>query len=373
MTWVYLPSTCLPSAPDTADSNSASASPDLTRAPSVWWRGKPMPPRTLSRAWATGGFIQRLSGLTLPLSTLDHGVALFIASLREIHASPTASPESVPEQTIAAGFSTESSTWSTPRGLLVSSARTSRGTPMVNSAWQSPAWKAWATAVRAEFSARPKSEPAISESGSLSSPIWQTPATDSFRSRGGDRKDEMGLDQQARRWPTPRGEDSESSGERISRGVADTLTSATRLWATPRTITGGAESAERKKGRPLERVATTFRASTWSTPTSLSFAGSHQPGTSRNMESILIAGSQLSPPDPATPGGPKSSPERRILNPRFVEWLMGWPAGWVDPSRPVASTSFAAWETASYRLLQHMHGLPLTRASEQKDLFDEKG
>ncbi len=28
--------------------------------------------------------------------------------------------------------------------------------------------------------------------------LWQTPATDSFRSRGGDRKDEMGLDQQER-------------------------------------------------------------------------------------------------------------------------------------------------------------------------------
>jgi hypothetical protein len=27
---------------------------------------------------------------------------------------------------------------------------------------------------------------------------WQTPATDSFRCRGGDRKNEMGLDQQAR-------------------------------------------------------------------------------------------------------------------------------------------------------------------------------
>jgi hypothetical protein len=32
---------------------------------------------------------------------------------------------------------------------------------------------------------------------------WQTPATDSFRSRGGDRKDEMGLDQQARTIPFP--------------------------------------------------------------------------------------------------------------------------------------------------------------------------
>lgn len=36
---------------------------------------------------------------------------------------------------------------------------------------------------------------------------WQTPATDSFRSRGGDRKDEMGLDQQARFWPSPAARD----------------------------------------------------------------------------------------------------------------------------------------------------------------------
>jgi hypothetical protein len=42
---------------------------------------------------------------------------------------------------------------------------------------------------------------------------WQTPATDSFRSRGGDRKDEQGLDQQARSFSpqvleTPAGQQS---------------------------------------------------------------------------------------------------------------------------------------------------------------------
>lgn len=70
--------------------------------------------------------------------------------------------------------------------------------------------------------------------------MWQTPATDSFRSRGGDRKDEMGLDQQARAFPS-----------------------------------------------------------------------SHR--------------------DHQTPDGPQSSPNvptsRRRLNPRFVEWLMGFPIG----------------------------------------------
>ena len=38
--------------------------------------------------------------------------------------------------------------------------------------------------------------------------LWQTPQVDSFRSRGGDRKDEMGLDQQARlQWVTPASRD----------------------------------------------------------------------------------------------------------------------------------------------------------------------
>lgn len=47
---------------------------------------------------------------------------------------------------------------------------------------------------------------ACSPSGPISLPLWQTPATDSFRSRSGDRKDEQGLDQQARRlWKTPHG------------------------------------------------------------------------------------------------------------------------------------------------------------------------
>ena len=78
---------------------------------------------------------------------------------------------------------------------------------------------------------------------------WPTPASDSFRSRGGERKDEMGLDQQARTF-----------------------------WATvypyshqaPETPTHGSESSQ-------------------STPTS-----------------------------------------RRQLNPRFVEWLMGWRPGWTS-------------------------------------------
>ena len=96
--------------------------------------------------------------------------------------------------------------------------------------------------------------------------LWQPPATDSFRSRGGDRKDEQGLDQQARFWPT-------ISANEIPRLKRDTITD---------------------------------RVSDW----------------------------DASLPDPQTPDGPASSESapisRRRLNPRFVEWLMGFPVSWTE-------------------------------------------
>ena len=43
--------------------------------------------------------------------------------------------------------------------------------------------------------------------------------------------------------------------------------------------------------------------------------------------------------------GSKSSPERRSLNPLFVEWLMGWPPGWTL----LVSTAFGCSATALSR------------------------
>lgn len=108
---------------------------------------------------------------------------------------------------------------------------------------------------------------------------WQTPATDSFRSRGGERKDEMGLDQQARMFPTP----------------------ASRDYRTPNKRTFQERSGT-TKGEQLQNF----------------------------VEHHLD-----SPPAPPTPDGPPSSESvptsRRRLNPRFVEWLMGFPIGHTEP------------------------------------------
>lgn len=39
--------------------------------------------------------------------------------------------------------------------------------------------------------------------------------------------------------------------------------------------------------------------------------------------------------------GPRSSTGDLTFNPKFSEWLMGWPIGWTDPLRPV--TGWRAW------------------------------
>lgn len=45
--------------------------------------------------------------------------------------------------------------------------------------------------------------------------------------------------------------------------------------------------------------------------------------------------------------GPRSSNGDLTFNPNFSDWIMGWPIGWTDPTRPV--TEWSAW-------LQRMRG-----------------
>lgn len=104
--------------------------------------------------------------------------------------------------------------------------------------------------------------------------FWQTPATDSFRSRGGERKDEMGLDQQARMWATPRAAEAEHSGRVVTGDWQTGLTEQATGHQHPTTCSHGAEC-------------------------------------------------------------------RRVLNPLFVETLMGWPTGWTDCDSQV--TGLCRW------------------------------
>lgn len=131
---------------------------------------------------------------------------------------------------------------------------------------------------------------------------WQTPGTDSFRSRGGDRKDEMGLDQQARMqdiWQTPNSRDADKWHYRTS----------------------DSDKQQNLSGQAAE-IEHSFRPD--------------QP--------IKTSGETSSPNAPTSP---------RRLNPKFVEWLQGLPEGWTSAA-PINSENLATWFS---RCREQLHSL----------------
>ena len=177
--------------------------------------------------------------------------------------------------------------------------------------------------------------------------FWQTPATDSFRSRGGDRVDEMGLDQQARFWPTPAQRDhrdpnnlsyqersGSTKGEQLNNYVA-------HQWKTPHGLQllagdpgGGGEFAD--------------QATNWEP--SLPARQIH-PGLPfwiryRILRRLCLQLRQRLP----SPYNKARSIFKRKLNPNFVDFLMGWPDGWSSEDRV-----FSVEEMASYLYRQRQY------------------
>ena len=119
---------------------------------------------------------------------------------------------------------------------------------------------------------------------SMQADQWQTPASDSFRSRGGDRKDEMGLDQQARTWPGPMAHEARLGYQQ-----------------RPEHLVGSQQS--------LWTIA-------------VDWSDDHCPPPS--SPAPPIAGGSTSSTD--SPNSNQPSVKRK-LNPIFVEALMRWPTG----------------------------------------------
>jgi hypothetical protein len=132
-----------------------------------------------------------------------------------------------------------------------------------------------------------------------------------------------------------------------------------RQWRTPMTADDG-----RKVTAVCHQVQLKNQAEQWPTPEAGQFGTADVPrlldrrvkyqekygnnGFGLTLgQTVAVMTYRSSPPDPTTPAGPPSSPERRSLNPRFVEWLMGWPIGW---------TSFACAETGLSPWLQRSRG-----------------
>ena len=162
------------------------------------------------------------------------------------------------------------------------------------------ATKYWRTPNTRDHHAQgPRADAAQRQTTLVDQVMWQTPATDSFRSRGGDRKDEMGLDQQARlQWQTPNARD----------------------WKSEE----GSEGNNYEKTPNLSRQV--YRSSLPDHPT-------QQPG------------------ETCSDGGPGL---RRRLNPAFAAMLMAWPWWWINPAPiPSARSAMASWRSRARRHLSN--------------------
>jgi hypothetical protein len=378
VTWLYVPqSTPSPSALASEDSNSESPSligiGDKISAASVTWRGKHQQPQAWSRRWKRAGFIQRLSGLTLVPSTADLGVASFISSLQAIPAKTIAWPESEQDPAASGFLPQKSAALPKSAGLLVSSARTSRGTQTGSLKPSSRHWSSWATALRSEYSARPKPETQCDGSECSHSPNWPTAKA----TRGGWERDQHGniyptLQGLAENWPGPAVMDTADTmdlekvqtrrdrhkarainGNGFGISLSEKAQAATELWMAPNVPNGG------RSTKHADQVGRTFyhegkkvqlglesQVRHWAGPAAQNHKGSsegsmtRQDGKSRDdilsyqaeqffrlpssLDQPTIAGGAMS----STAGPNSNQPSvKRKLNPIFVEALMRWPTG----------------------------------------------
>jgi hypothetical protein len=343
MAWLYIPSAYVPeSEASNSESPSLSIIGERLSAASATWRGKPLQPQAWSRQWKRGGFIRLLSGPTLPLSTLDHGAALFISSLREIPARITASPAAAQDLTGSASLPPRLSASPKSAGLILSSARTCRGTPMDSLRPSSQHWRGWATALRQEYSARPKPATPCDESDCSSWPSAKT-------STGKWQRDQSGniyptLEGAATEWMAPNvpnggrtASHAEQVGNTLYHGdkkVQLGLEHQVKHWAAPMTADARGSAGVGKAELPNQ-------AQQWPGPAARDFKGVNRevPTPDYNSRPLNEVAADFRPPssqDQPIAGGSMSSTDgpnsnqpsvKRKLNPIFVEALMRWPTG----------------------------------------------
>lgn len=444
MAWIYLPSTCCPSAPDTADSNSACISPATSSGfdPALWLTlsGKPTRRPLSWRGWQTRPWVTLLSGTTLAPSTVARGLDSWISRLWASRARTSPTPASAREST-----ETEAASSSTDCGSLAkwdaatSSWRTSQLSLTEGLTPFSGPWPKAGSMRNGAFSARPTWEPPIAASGCSSWPtpdanvstqsnrsaspgaaarpllaaaaaMWLTPdvpnggrtlSAEDVAARGATErgKRQVGLSNQARMWAAPIAKDGEkrSAGER----KGDDLSTQTELWHTPKTPMGGPEGRAAKATRGSGGGDLLEQAQAWATPSARDWRsgeasdetltrnsrplneqavnwqtprsadagggayqrdrgqkGKERPTLTGQACLFFLPAPKSSPPGEGfcsnIPDSPLPSPEKRRLNARFEEWLMGVPLGWVRATRPLATTSYASWETACYRSLRRL-------------------
>lgn len=184
-------------------------------------------------------------------------------------------------------------------------------------------------------------EPWVRRRSANGSSSWPTPISTEERGGRVERPGAVRLTAAVDNWPTPRKTDEYGPGEHGDGGPD--LRTVVDNWATPKTGVHGqpgsgarhptiesqwatprAEGNHQKNSRD-DYEALGRQSQKWATPTSRDWKDGANPSEKAPTNSLL--GRQAPRTDVR---GKPSSPSTRLLNPRFVEWLMGFPIGWSD-------------------------------------------
>lgn len=352
--------------------------------------GKHSPPRSWSVSWKRDAWIRRLCGLTSPPSTLGRGVALWMESLAASLASLGVLPESGKARTTSAGsgpsslesfarlnrhcassktcldlfqeadsstsFLTLPNAGSMRSGVICQRPPLAlRMSETASGSWPSSraedsescgnhpdatdsltgAVRNWPTPdyhANERINQSPSDGAAERPTLALFSKNWKTPHGLSSADGGGGE-----FQKAAEQWMTP---NVPNGGRKLAPGMVESkgtgpdgikrqvgLENQTEWWASPRTLTGGANSkrAERGAGGPdLQEQVEAFSRPVLST----------------------LDGAELSPTTRILP--PR-------LNPAFAAWLMGLPGWWTSPG--VTSSVRSAMEAYRFALRSRLQGL----------------
>lgn len=311
--WLHVPSTSCPSAPVWEALNSAftwrsGTGPEL----SVTLSGKSTQRPLSWRGWMTRAWIKRLCGTIFAPSTAQRGVDAWTSSLLASHASRGVPPASAAAQTTPGGsgllyygslwtWHPDTCSWRTCQGSLLD----------MGLSTSCPDLPKRGSMRNGVISVRQKSGRATDGNGCL---FWPTPDAGQYGSTtasDGSRTPLLG--QTAQRWPTPKGRDWKGQSERGVHAPQDALPNMTAVFSRQVQTTPKPGGASSPSGPTLRRL--------WITPRTANMKGSTQRLQQGSNDSIKEQAQALT--------------GKKRLNPAFVEWLMGWPAGWTDCERAV--------------------------------------
>ncbi len=354
MTWLYTPSNFLPASACLArECEPGSDTWTSKLAASATSSGKVMQPQFWRRVSKAAHWTRLLSGLTFAPSTLDAGAEQWIASLRDSRAKTSASPGGA--QALMArdpAFSSKScalptiavrgsSFWRTSQAsLLPPPPLWTRPKATSTNARPPASWENWPTAGGTRSGSlfqRPMWAPATAGNGGSVSRggTWLTPhgmsGMDSKTGRPGAAGE---FAKQATNWPTP------------SASVANDRESPESWHARAATLKAKHMNGN-GAGLPL-----TVAAAQWPTPAARDSKGANSEqhctltGGGRKHMDQLANFVAYSPLAQQIADGPTSSPltptSRRLLNPLFGAWLMGWPSTWVIADQRACDASAMA-------------------------------